>query len=151
MQGINDRVYSILGGIPLLLPLPKFLTLTPAKIRPFLPSGNKSPISSAKSDNETNRFFYHGHSIVHELLMFSEYNIGMKDKAIQTILKWFMSMYYQDESCFKYSGKPISKYSRKEDYMTARVAKYRLFHLIEDDWITYYLTRIMQNILKHEE
>lgn len=102
---------------------------------------------SLKTDNEIQRFFYHGHSIVHELLMFSEYNIGLKEKAVQTILKWLMTMYQPDDSYFKYTGKPISKYSRRKDYMTSRVAKYRLFHLTEDDWLTYYITRIMQNIL----
>ena len=103
---------------------------------------------SAKKDDEIKRFFYHGHSIVHELLMFSEFNIGPGEKVINTILEWFMSMYQPDESCFRYKGKPVSKYSRKIDYMDARVAKYRLFHLVEDDWLTYYLTRIISNYTK---
>ncbi|MCD4753427.1 MAG: hypothetical protein K8R40_10180 [Anaerolineaceae bacterium] len=105
---------------------------------------------SVKRDDEIQRFFYHGHSTVHELLMFSELNIGLRDKAVQTILEWLMMMYHPGESCFRYTGKSILKYSYQRDYMTARVAKYRLFHLIEDDWLTYYMTRIMANILNHE-
>jgi hypothetical protein len=58
-----------------------------------------------------------------------------------------MTMYRADEGCFRYIGKPISKYSNREDGMDARVAKYRLYHLIEDDWLTYYMTRIGANLL----
>jgi hypothetical protein len=32
--------------------------------------------------------------------------------------------------------------------MDSRVAKYRLYHLIEDDWLTYYATRIAANLDK---
>ena len=106
---------------------------------------------STKKDEDIRRFYFHGHSIVHELLMFSEYNIGLKNKSIQAIIEWIMSMYKPEENYFKYSGKSISKYSFKNDYMDARVAKYRLFHLIEDDWLTYYATRIMRNLLKQEK
>ncbi|KPL13104.1 MAG: hypothetical protein AMS26_15555 [Bacteroides sp. SM23_62] len=105
---------------------------------------------STKRDDEIKRFFYHGHSIVHELLMFSELNIGLKEKVVQTILEWLMTMYQPNEGCFQYTGKSISKYSRQNDDMDARVAKYRLFHLIEDDWLTYHITRIVVNVLKHE-
>lgn len=82
--------------------------------------------------------------------MLSELNVGLKEKAVQTIIEWLMTMYRPDEGYFRYIGKPISKYSRQIDYMDARVAKYRLYHLIEDDWLTYYMTRIVANILKHE-
>ena len=83
--------------------------------------------------------------------MFSELNIGLDSKAVRAILEWLMTMYHPDESCFKYSGKSISKYSFKADYMDSRVAKYRLFHLIEDDWLTYFITRIMLNILRQKK
>lgn len=106
---------------------------------------------SEKKDTEIQRFFYHGHSMVHELLMLSELNMGLKEKAVQRILEWLMTMYHPDEGCFRYTGKAISRYSYRNDYMDTRVAKYRLFHLIEDDWLTYYITRIMANILKHEK
>ena len=67
---------------------------------------------SLKEDYEIRRWFYHGHSTVHELLMFSELNIGFKEKAVQTILEWLMTMYRPAENCFRYTGKPITKYSR---------------------------------------
>lgn len=102
---------------------------------------------STKTDTDIQRFFYHGHSIVHELLMFSELKIGLDSKVIKSLLSWFISMYQQDNSYFRYDGKPITKYNIKDDYMDSRVAKYRLFHLIEDDWLTYYATRIFKNLL----
>jgi hypothetical protein len=101
---------------------------------------------STKDASEIRKFFYHGHSTVHELLMFSELRVGLKEKAVQKILEWLMSMYRAKEGCFKYTGKPISKHSQRKDGIDARVAKYRLHHLIEDDWLTYYLTRIGTNL-----
>jgi len=79
--------------------------------------------------------------------MFSEFHVGLEEKPVQAMLEWLMTMYCPDEGCFKYTGKPISKYSRREDGMDSRVAKYRLYHLIEDDWLTYYATRIGANLI----
>jgi hypothetical protein len=103
---------------------------------------------STKQVHEIQRFFYHGHSTVHELLMFSELQVGLETKPVQALLEWLMTMYRPDEGCFKYTGKPISKYSRHKDAMDSRVAKYRLYHLIEDDWLTYYATRIGANLIR---
>jgi len=102
---------------------------------------------STKTDSEIQRFFYHGHSIIHELLMFSEFKIGLDSKVIKSLLSWLLSMYQQDNSYFRYDGKPITKYNLKDDYLDSRVAKYRLFHLIENDWLTYYATRIFKNLM----
>jgi hypothetical protein len=102
---------------------------------------------STKQAQEIQRFFYHGHSTVHELLMFSELQVGLEEKPVQAMLEWLMAMYRPDEGCFKYTGKPISQYSRRKDAMDSRVAKYRLYHLIEDDWLTYYATRIAANLI----
>ena len=104
---------------------------------------------SIKKDHQLQRFFYHGHSTVHELVMLTEYGIGLQEKAVNTILQWLMTMYNADRGCFQYTGKPISQYSwRKGDYMSPPVAKYRLYHLIEDDWLTYYATRIARNLME---
>ncbi len=97
---------------------------------------------ATKKDSEIQRFFYHGHSIIHELLMFTSFKFGIETGTVQSLLQWLMSMYQADAAHFKYSGKPITKYTFKEDYMDSKVAKYRLFQLIEDDWLTYYATRI---------
>jgi hypothetical protein len=102
---------------------------------------------ATKQVQEIQRFFYHGHSTVHELLMFSEFQIGLEEKPVQALLEWLLTMYRPDEGCFKYAGKPISKYSRRKDAMDSRVAKYRLYHLVEDDWLTYYATRIGANLI----
>jgi hypothetical protein len=103
---------------------------------------------STKQPEEIQRFFYHGHSIIHELLMFTELKVGLEEKPVQVLLEWLMTMYQDDEGCFKYTGKSISQYSRRKDGMDSRVAKYRLYHLIEDDWLTFYGTRIGANLNK---
>jgi len=103
---------------------------------------------STKQAGEIQRFFYHGHSVIHELIMFTEFNVGLKEKPVQELLEWLMTMYHPDEGGFRYIGPSISKYSRRKDGMDSRVAKYRLYHLIEDDWLTYYATRIGANLNK---
>lgn len=105
---------------------------------------------SAKSDSEIQRFFYHGHSLIHELLMFTELKVGLGTGTINRLLEWLASMYQSDKPYFKNSGKPITGYSLKNDYMDSKVAKYRLFQLIEDDWLTYYATRIFNNLLEND-
>jgi hypothetical protein len=105
---------------------------------------------STKQAEEIRRFFYHGHSTIHELLMLTELKVGLEAKPVQVLLDWLMTMYDVDAGCFKYAGKPISQYSRRKDGMDSRVSKYRLYHLIEDDWFTYYGTRIGANLLMNE-
>lgn len=79
--------------------------------------------------------------------MFTEYKIGLETKVVSRMLNWLLTMYQQEKSHFKYRGKPISKYKLQDDYMDSRVAKYRLFQLIENDWLTYYATRIFNKLL----
>ena len=100
-----------------------------------------------RKDHELRSFFYHGHSILHELAMFSEFGLGLRQRPVQTILNWLMEMHHPDEGCFRYNGKPVSKYTNREDGMEPRVAKYRLYHIIETDWLTYRMTRIAMNVL----
>lgn len=101
---------------------------------------------STKKDSELRQFFYHGHNMVRELVMFSELGLGLRTRAVRTILKWLMTMYDAEHGCFRYAGKPVSKYSNREDGIDSRVAKYRLYHVIEDDWFTYHMTRIAANM-----
>jgi hypothetical protein len=101
---------------------------------------------STKKDEDLQQFYYHGHNMVRELVMLSELGIGMQTKAVRTILKWLITMYDADEGCFRYTGKTISKYSKKQDGIDSRVAKYRFYHLIESDWLTYHMTRIAVNM-----
>ncbi len=102
---------------------------------------------STKKERDLQQFYYHGHSMVRELVMFSDLGIGMRTEAVQAILKWLMAMYDGQEGCFRYAGKPISRYTRKGDGIDARVAKYRFYHLIEDDWLTYHMTRIATHMM----
>jgi hypothetical protein len=101
---------------------------------------------STKKDCNLRQFYYHGHSIVRELVMFSELGIGLQTRAVRTILKWLMTLYDAAEGYFRYTGKPVSKYSKKEDGIDSIVAKYRFYHIIEDDWLTYHVTRIAANV-----
>ena len=103
-----------------------------------------------KNDFEIQRFFYHGHSTVHELLMLSEYEIGLDERPVRSILEWLMTMYDETKGHFHYEGKPIGSYRFRQDYMNAPVAKYRLHYLIEDDWLTYYSTRIGKNLIQKD-
>ena len=103
-----------------------------------------------KKDDEIQRFFYHGHSTVHELLMLSEYGIGLDERPARLILEWLMTMYDADSGCFRYTGKPASSYTFRKDFMSPEVAKYRLYHLIETDWLTYYCTRIGKNLIQKD-
>ena len=102
---------------------------------------------SQKDEDEIKKFFYHGHSTIHELVMLSEYGIGMSSNPIRALLEWLLEMYHEDEGCFVYRGKPVSKYSRRKDGMDSRVARYRLYHIIETDWLTYNLTKIASNLV----
>jgi hypothetical protein len=104
---------------------------------------------STKEPRQLQKFFYHGHSTVRELVMFSELGIGLRTKAVQTILEWLMTMYDAGQGCFRYTGKPVSKYSNRQDGIDSTVAKYRFYHLIESDWLTYHMTRIAANMANH--
>jgi hypothetical protein len=97
---------------------------------------------SQKKPDDIRRFFWHGHSTVHELLMFSQLKVGLQSKPVGVMLEWLKGMHDPDEGCFTYAGKPISQYSRRKDGMDSRVAKYRLYHLVERDWLTYWAARI---------
>jgi len=101
---------------------------------------------STKEPAQIQRFFYHGHHTLHELIMFSELKVGLGEKPILAQLDWLMQMYYPGEGHFHYSGKPVSKFTFRADAMEPRIAKYRLYHMLEDDWLTYYATRIARNL-----
>ncbi|MCP4258606.1 MAG: hypothetical protein GY774_14065, partial [Planctomycetes bacterium] len=92
---------------------------------------------STKEQCNLQQFYYHGHSMVRELVMFSQLGIGLRTKAVKAILKWLMTMYDAREGCFRYAGKPVSKYRKKQDGIDATVAKYRFYHMIENDWLTF--------------
>jgi hypothetical protein len=100
-----------------------------------------------RKDVELRRFFYHGHSILHELTMFSEFGLGLDTKPVRTILRWLKEMHHPEEGCFRYDGKPPSRFTNRADGMDPRVARYRLYHMIEPDWLTFRVTRIAMNLL----
>jgi len=101
-----------------------------------------------KKPKDLQRFFWHGHEPLKELLMFSELGFDPEQRPIQGLLKWLEEMYNPDEAQFSYKGKPYSKMTKGKDGANSRVMKYRMYHQAEDDWLTYYATRIFHNFLK---
>jgi hypothetical protein len=121
-------------------------------------------LSQNKSE-DIQTWVYHGHNTVKELLMFSEAGVDMSAPSIQALLDWLKGYYRPGEGMFRTQEKPIPDFVRHTsaivkdfedrsgaDYWT-RVAKtsvpvlrYHLYHLVEDDWLTYYSTRIALKI-----
>ncbi len=106
---------------------------------------------------------YHGHNTVKELLMFSEAGLDMNAPPIQALLGWLKGYYRPGEGVFRTQEKPIPDFTRhvsaiQKDYedrygadywpAVARTGalRYHLYHLIEDDWLTYYAARIAVNL-----
>ena len=109
---------------------------------------------------------YHGHNTVKELLMFSAAGLDMNAPTVQALLNWWYRYYRPDEGMFRTQEMPIPDFTRHisaimkdfedrygADYwpgtakVSAPVLRYQLYHLVEDDWLTYTLTRIALNIL----
>ena len=120
---------------------------------------------SQKDLKHIQTWVYHGHNTVKELLMFSEAGFDMSAQPIQALLDWLKGYYRADEGVFRTQEKPIPGYVRQlsaivadfkhaygPDYwdtiaMTSPpVLRYHLYHLVEDDWLTYHLTRIALNL-----
>ena len=119
-----------------------------------------------KDETHIQTWVYHGHNLVRELLMFSETGVNMRLRPIPTLLNWLMDYYRSAEGAFRTQEKPIPVFTRHissimKDYearygaaywetipkVSAGVLRYQLYHLVEDDWLTYTLTRIGQNML----
>jgi hypothetical protein len=87
-------------------------------------------------------------------------------RPIPALLSWLKGYYRLSEGMFRTQARSIPVFTRHiaavmkdfeslhgPDYWatipkaSAGVLRYQLYHLIEDDWLTYYLTRIAQNML----
>jgi hypothetical protein len=121
---------------------------------------------SQKDPEHIQTWVYHGHNIVKELLMCSEAGIDMRAQPIPTLLNWLKGYYRPDAGVFRTQDHPIPNFVRhistiikafEDKYgaaywdtiakTSAPVLRYHLYHLVEDDWLTYYLTRIAFNML----
>ena len=94
---------------------------------------------SIKRPDEICQPYYHGHNTVKETLAFSELAVGLDESPVQAQLKWLASMYRPSEAQFSFPGKRPTKSSH------GRI-RYQLHHVLEDDWLTYYGTRIAVNL-----
>jgi hypothetical protein len=99
-----------------------------------------------KPESDIQRPFYHGHQTVRELLMLSEMRIGLEDPPVRVLLNWLAGMYVPDDGRFRYNGKPIGKHTARADKVAPRALKYWVYHVIEDDWLTYHALRILVKI-----
>jgi hypothetical protein len=89
----------------------------------------------------------------------------MSVQPIQVLLGWLKGYYRPGEGMFRTQENPIPDFVRhvsaimkefENKYGTAywgtiaktnaSVLRYHLYHLVEDDWLTYYLTRIALNM-----
>jgi len=110
---------------------------------------------------------YHGHNVVKELLMFSAAGFDMAQPPFSGLLEWLRGYYRPGEGLFRTQEKPIPNYVRHisalrrafegkygADYWTtvaktsAPVLRYHLYHLVEDDWLTYHAIRIALNMTR---
>jgi len=108
---------------------------------------------------------YHGHNIVKELLMFSEAGLDMRAEPVPILLGWLRGSYRPGEGCFRAQVRPVADFTRQvsaiiQEYdechgagawdkttrTGANVLRYQLYHLVEDDWLTYYAARIAINL-----
>jgi hypothetical protein len=118
-----------------------------------------------KDPKHIQTWLYHGHNIVKELLMLSAAGCDMRAQPIPALLDWLKGYYRPREGMFRTQEKPIPDFVRQvtaivkefenkygADYWitiaktSAPVLRYHLYHLVEDDWLTYYLTRIALNM-----
>lgn len=120
---------------------------------------------SQSSPESIQTWVYHGHNTVKELLMFSETGLDMRSGPVQALLDWLKSYYRPEEGMFRTQVKPIPDFPRHISAIISAytkkfgstywdtisktgpsVLRYHLYHLVEDDWLTYYLTRIARNL-----
>jgi len=118
-----------------------------------------------KDPQHIQTWVYHGHNIVKELLMFSEAGFDMGDPTLQTLLHWLKGYYRPEEGVFRTQDRPIPNFVRHisaivksyeqvhgVDYWdtiaktSAPVLRYHLYHLVEEDWLTYYATRVARSM-----
>jgi hypothetical protein len=96
---------------------------------------------SSKDVRKLSKFVFRGHHLLTEMLMFSDVGVGLTERPVQAVFEWLMSMCDAEQGCFRYSGRK----SEATD-LGAAGTKYWLFQRIEDDWLTYRITRIAANL-----
>ena len=118
-----------------------------------------------KDPKHIQTWVYHGHNIVKELLMFSAAGFDLREPPFSGLLDWLKGYYRPSEGVFRTQEKSIPNFVRhisaikqafEQEYgadywdtipkTSAPVLRYHLYHLVEDDWLTYYLVRIAINM-----
>jgi hypothetical protein len=120
---------------------------------------------SQKDEAHIQNWVYHGHNTVKELLMFSAAGMDMNAKPIPALLDWLKGYYSPQEGHFRAVEQPVTNFPRQisaimkaysnrygEAYwgtipkVSAPILRYQIFHLVEDDWLTYTAARIGENL-----
>lgn len=101
-----------------------------------------------KPENDVRGVFYHGHEPIQEMIMLSDLHIGLQNPQFNNLLSWLERMYDPKKSHFKYSEPKNERNIKRSDRVSKEVMKYRSFHQIEDDWLTYNIMRIETNLKK---
>jgi hypothetical protein len=97
--------------------------------------------------------------------MFSETGFDMREQPFSNLLAWLKTYFRPGLGAFRTQAKPIPNFVRQvlaikrefeenkgNDYWdtvaktSPPVLRYHLYHLVEDDWLTYYMTRIALNM-----
>lgn len=97
---------------------------------------------ATKQESEIRQFYFHGHHILRELLMFAQMNEGLNARPVRVICDWLMAMHHPEEGVFRAAGLPNPSSARRLTGVSSQVLRYNYYHLVEDDWLTYYVLRI---------
>ena len=96
---------------------------------------------SLKDERQLRKFRFRGHDLLREMLIFSDLGVGLAERPVEAILGWLAELWDPERGCYHYAGRK----SEATD-LGSPAAKYWLFQRIEDDWLTYYVTRIAGNL-----
>ena len=116
---------------------------------------------SGAPDEAWRTWSYHGHNLVRELELFLDAGLPMNTPLVQTALSWLLTFYRPEEGRFQATARSGSDYARQvsdivrefeqakgADYwqqnakVSMPVLRHTLYQLVEDDWLTFRLTRL---------
>ena len=102
-----------------------------------------------KNEIEIRKTFFHGHEPIDELKMLTDLHLGLESNQIKNLIQWLKEMYEPELNHFRFKNQKKFKPVKRADKVSKQVMKYRNFHLIEDDWLTYHILKIETNLRKH--
>lgn len=120
---------------------------------------------SAAPEEAWRTWAYHGHNLVRELELYLDAGLPMDTPLVRTALAWLATHHQPEDGRFQATGRSrqdsahlVSELVREFDRtkgseyweQTAKVSlpvlRYTLYHLAEDDWLTFRLTRLAMKL-----